>query len=295
MNSNVVSGATEPPVAEAMSTAGSDGGWAQGLRTRIVFGLLMAVIAVAAVASGDGVFALFVGAASVILAWEWTRLCGEGRFGRTGVIVAVAMASVALLAFMDRLLLALTAALLAAPLVFAIARAGQRANPVWMASGVIYIGLPVAALIWLRGHDASGERMIFWLLTSIAMTDIGAFFAGRLIGGPKLAPSISPKKTWAGLIGAMVASAGIGAGFATLDSTAPTMSTLAVAGASLAVVGQMGDLLESGMKRHFGVKDSSSLIPGHGGLLDRVDGLITAAAAVALFQWATAGSVLTWR
>lgn len=290
-----MSGATEPPVAEAMSTAGIDGGWAQGLRTRVIFGLLMAVIAIAAVALGDRVFALFVGAASVILAWEWTRLCGEGRFGRTGLIVALAMLAVVLLAFFDRLALALATAMLAAPVAFASARRGLRTNPVWVAAGTIYVGVPVAALIWLRGHDASGERLIFWLLTSIALTDIGAYFAGRLIGGPKLAPRISPKKTWAGLVGAMIASAIVGAGFARFDPTAPAIAVLAIAGAALAVIGQIGDLVESWVKRHFGVKDSSRLIPGHGGLFDRVDGLIAAAAALALFQWATAGSVLTWR
>jgi len=278
-----------------MSTSGIDGGWAQGLRTRVIFGLLMAAIAIAAVASGDRVFALFVAAASVILAWEWTRLCGEGRFGRTGLIVASILLVVVLLAFFDRLALALATAVFAAPIVFASARRGLRTNPIWVAAGTIYIGVPVAALIWLRGHDASGERMIFWLLTSIALTDIGAYFAGRLIGGPKLAPRISPKKTWAGLVGAMVASGIFGAGFARLDPTAPAMEVLAIAGAALAVIGQVGDLLESWVKRHFAVKDSSNLIPGHGGLFDRVDGLIAAAAALALFQWATAGSVLTWR
>lgn len=278
-----------------MSTAGIDGGWAQGLRTRVIFGLLMAAIAIAAVASGDRVFALFVGAASVILAWEWTRLCGEGRFGRTGLVVALAMLGVVLLAFFDRLALAFGTAVLAAPIVFASARGGLRTHPIWLAAGPIYVGVPVAALIWLRGHDASGEHMIFWLLTSIALTDIGAYFAGRLIGGPKLAPRISPKKTWAGLIGAMVASAIVGAGFAWLDPQAPAMEVLAIAGAALAVIGQAGDLMESWVKRLFAVKDSSNLIPGHGGLFDRVDGLIAAAAALALFQWATAGVVLTWR
>ena len=290
-----MSGATEPPGAEIMSTAGIDGGWAQGLRTRIIFGLLMAVLAVAAIASGDRVFAMFVGVAAVILAWEWTRLCGENRFGRTGLFVALAMLAVVLMAFLDRLPLALAGTMLAALLAFVSARAGSRANPFWIGAGVIYVGVPVASLIWLRGHDASGERMIFWLLTSVAMTDIGAYFAGRLIGGPKLAPRISPKKTWAGLIGAMIASAAIGIGFAHFDNSAPATGILAAAGACIAVVGQAGDLLESAVKRRFGVKDSSGLIPGHGGLLDRVDGLIVAAAALAFFQWTTAGSVLAWR
>jgi phosphatidate cytidylyltransferase len=132
-------------------------------------------------------------------------------------------------------------------------------------------------------------------MLAVAATDIGAFFAGRLIGGPKLAPRISPKKTWAGLIGAMLASAAVGVIFAAVDPRAPSGGVLMVAGALLAVIAQAGDLGESWVKRRFGAKDSSHLIPGHGGLLDRVDGLIAAGAALAVFQWVSDGSLLTWQ
>jgi phosphatidate cytidylyltransferase len=151
------------------------------------------------------------------------------------------------------------------------------------------------ALVWLRG-DVGGARLILWLMATVWATDIGAFFAGRLIGGPKLAPRISPKKTWAGLIGAMASAGlvGIVADFSVPG--APGAAVLAAAGAVMAVVAQAGDLGESWVKRHFGAKDSSALIPGHGGLLDRVDGLLAAALALAAWQWfSSGGGVLSWR
>lgn len=139
----------------------------------------------------------------------------------------------------------------------------------------------LVALLWLRHQPAHGRETILWVLACIWATDIGAYFVGRAAGGAKLAPRISPGKTWAGLVGGMawaaVASAAIGYAFG-LGETVP----LAVAGAALAVVGQAGDLLESAAKRRAGVKDSGHLIPGHGGLLDRIDGLMAVLVAVGI-------------
>lgn len=289
-----MSDATEPPGADRRPSV-SGGDWAQGLRTRTIFGALMAAIALAAIFLGDVVFASLIGAGAVIMGWEWIRLCGAGRFGRTGIVVGSALVVISVLAFLDRAALAIAVALVAAAAVYFIARLGERELPGWAAAGVLYVGLPVVALIWLRGHEWSGERLILWLMLAVVATDTGAFFAGRLIGGPKLAPRISPKKTWAGLIGAMAASAAVGLIFGMVDSRAPSAAVLLLAGALLAVVAQIGDLVESWVKRRFGAKDSSHLIPGHGGLLDRVDGLIAAGAALALVQWITDGSLLTWR
>ena len=278
-----------------MAPSGPGGDWAQGLRTRTIFGAVMAAIALAAIFLGDVVFAALIGAGAVIMGWEWIRLCGAGRFGRTGIVTAVVLTVVSVMSFLDHAAPAVVVAVLGAAGVYGVARLGERANPFWAAAGPIYIGLPVVALIWLRGHEWSGERLILWLMLAVAATDIGAFFAGRLIGGPKLAPRISPKKTWAGLAGAMVASAAVGLIFGAVDPRAPASGVLLLAGAVLAVVAQAGDLGESWVKRRFGVKDSSHLIPGHGGLLDRVDGLIAAGAALAVFQWISDGSLLTWR
>ena len=153
----------------------------------------------------------------------------------------------------------------------------------WFGLGVFYATLPLLAFLWLRYQSADGRDLIFWLLFVVWATDIGAYAAGRLIGGPKLAPSISPKKTWAGLLGGMACAALLGV-VLSLFYESVNGAKLALFGAVLAVVAQVGDLFESGVKRHFNVKDSSGLIPGHGGLLDRIDGLISVSLAVAAFE-----------
>ncbi len=267
--------------------------WASGLKLRAVSAVVMIAAALVALAGDEMFFALLVGAGAAVLAWEWVGLTGEGRFGATGAALAVAVLAVVVAAFAGRLELALGCAVLASVIVYAFARSG-RSHPLWLAAGPLYIGLPSIALIWLRGDDEAGRLLILWLLVTVWATDIGAFFAGRLIGGPRLAPRISPKKTWAGLAGAIVSAGIVGAVASGFDPAAPAAVLLAAAGAILAVVAQAGDLGESWVKRRFGAKDSSHLIPGHGGLFDRVDGLLAAAVVLALWQWLTGGG-LSWR
>ena len=149
-------------------------------------------------------------------------------------------------------------------------------NSVFSALGVFYAGLPAVALIWLRSDPALGLLAVIFVIVIVVTTDTAGFLAGRLLGGPKLWPRVSPNKTWAGLIGALVASAIVAAlfWFAVPESSAVR---LAATGAVLSLVAQAGDLAESALKRRFGAKDASSLIPGHGGVMDRVDGLVAAA------------------
>jgi len=145
-------------------------------------------------------------------------------------------------------------------------------------AGVPYIGLATAALLWLRAGDGVGRRAVLFVMLVVWASDIGAYLVGRLLGGPLLAPAISPGKTWSGAAGGLLAAALVG--FATLHPAAALLAT------GLGIAAQLGDLMESAMKRGFGVKDSGWIIPGHGGLLDRLDGLLTAApaaAAVSLF------------
>ena len=170
-------------------------------------------------------------------------------------------------------------------------RSGGRA--VWLASGVVYIGLPCLALLFLRATPEFGRETLFWLLAIVWAADTGAYAFGRLIGGPKLAPVISPNKTWAGLTGGigLAALAGVGAA---LFLEKPDVLVLAGWSALIGAVSQGGDLVESWVKRHFKVKDTGSIIPGHGGMLDRVDGLLAAALAVAIINAAGQGSLLTW-
>lgn len=155
----------------------------------------------------------------------------------------------------------------------------KKENSVWGLAGLFYIAIPCAAILWLRnlqidGHTHAGLSLVLYVLFAVWATDIGAYFAGRTIGGAKLAPTISPGKTWAGLGGGMAA-AGVVGGLSFLFSPYPTKLWWAILLAILlAAVAQAGDLFESWLKRRAGVKDSSALIPGHGGLLDRVDGLM---------------------
>ncbi|MCD6035478.1 MAG: hypothetical protein K0R63_1219 [Rickettsiales bacterium] len=145
----------------------------------------------------------------------------------------------------------------------------------WETIGLLYITLPSVALLALREME-QGLLIMLWLVTVVWATDIAAYFTGRTVGGPKLAPAISPNKTWSGLAGGVVASA-IGGGVISLFMTNPHPSAFMFLSAALAVVAQAGDLFESWVKRYFGVKDSGTLIPGHGGVLDRIDGMLTVA------------------
>ncbi|MBL8550757.1 MAG: CDP-archaeol synthase [Hyphomonadaceae bacterium] len=150
------------------------------------------------------------------------------------------------------------------------------------AGGALYIGAPAACFLWLRARDPGGFEIIILLFTTIWAADVGAYFAGRLIGGPKLIERLSPQKTWSGLVAGIAAGAGAGAANGHLFG-APSLGEWAAAGASLALIGLVGDLIESLIKRRFGVKDASRLIPGHGGVLDRLDGLMAATLATSAF------------
>ncbi len=160
--------------------------------------------------------------------------------------------------------------------------------------GIPYILLMFVCLWWLRdaGDDQIGRGLTFYIVFAVWAVDIGAYFAGRSIGGPKLAPKFSPSKTWAGLVGGMVAAAIIGHAWAWFAGARLPEITLLL-GLLIGVVAQAGDILESAFKRKFGVKDSGALIPGHGGILDRVDGLMAATPCFVLFH-VTIGAHLNW-
>ncbi|MGI9481841.1 MAG: phosphatidate cytidylyltransferase [Hyphomicrobiales bacterium] len=146
----------------------------------------------------------------------------------------------------------------------------------WALLGIPYLILPIASLYVLRADPGYGLMAVIWVLVVIWATDTGAYFAGKTIGGPKLSPRFSPKKTWSGLAGGALLAALAGAGVANYFNIVP-FGALALLAAFVAVVSQGGDIFESAMKRNFGVKDSGTILPGHGGILDRVDGLIFAA------------------
>jgi phosphatidate cytidylyltransferase len=157
----------------------------------------------------------------------------------------------------------------------------HRGMAFWPLAGLAYAALPAASLVWLRSDHALGVVAVLFVFAVAWTTDTGSYIAGRLIGGAKLAPRISPSKTWSGfVIGASIpALVGIAFAAAIEETSALTLALIAVV---LALSCQAGDLLESAAKRHFRVKDASQLIPGHGGLLDRIDGLLLAAVVAAL-------------
>ena len=164
------------------------------------------------------------------------------------------------------------------------------AVPARAATGLAYLLPGCAALLWLRLDPVAGLRNTVFLLLVVWASDIGAYLVGRLVGGPKLAPAVSPGKTWSGGLGGLLAAVAVGACFGFGATIGPAMAAAALVG----VVSQAGDLAESAVKRGFGVKDSGRIIPGHGGLLDRVDGLIVAAPVAAGLAVAAGPGMPLW-
>jgi phosphatidate cytidylyltransferase len=246
---------------------------------RIASALVLGAIAVAAVAASPWTFAVLVVIAGVGVAWEWGKLTRAGGFDLVAGIEVAAVAAVAVLVTLGRPDLALAALACAGVLIGLASLASGKL--VWSLAGLAYAALPAWALVWLRSDAAFGVIALFYLFAVAWTTDTASYAAGTLIGGPKLAPKISPRKTWSGLIVGALAPAFVGYAFAlALKSTSELR--LALVSIVIAAACQIGDLTESAVKRKFGVKDMSQLIPGHGGLLDRIDGLLIAALAAAL-------------
>ncbi len=252
------------------------------LRTRILAAAVLAPVVLGLVWLGGLAFVALVMLAAVIMAREWQALMADS----SATIVSAAVIGAIGLMILSEPLFGLVPLVLAVAL---IALSGGRLS----ALGPLYVGLPCLALIWLRGQPETGLGSVFWLLLVVWATDCGAYAFGRALGGPRLAPRLSPAKTWAGLVGGMLSAAAVGFGIATVYEFGPAVLAGLVA-AALAVLAQAGDLFESWLKRRRGLKDSGNLIPGHGGLLDRVDGMMTATPALALFLLIMNGEARSW-
>ena len=264
------------------------------LRLRILSAAFLIPLAVASIYLGGWLLVLLMALGAVLLANEWDRLCGgDGVRGSVGIVHAGVVLAVALLAGAELYGAALALVAVGTVGVAVIAVQFER-RAAWPAAGVIYLALPVLAIIWLRGGPEAGRASLLWLFVLVWATDVGALTAGRTLGGPRLAPTISPNKTWSGAIGGLACAAAVGAlvGWLTGDAGIALLVGLSVA---FSLVSQVGDLVESAVKRHYSVKDSGSLIPGHGGILDRVDGLLLAAPAMAVVALLNDGSALLWR
>jgi phosphatidate cytidylyltransferase len=252
------------------------------LKSRIVSGTVLAAVAFALAWAGPMPFAALVLVVALFISWEWGRMVRGVSADLAFLVHAVAVAAAVALAAAGYAALGLavlvTAAIILVPLVFG---RGARLS----ALGVFYVGLPAVSLLWLRLEAPYGLAAVLFIFAIVWSSDIAAFVAGRLIGGPKLWPSISPNKTWAGLIGGVSAGAGAAAVVALFLAEASPLR-LALTGLGLSLIAQMGDLAESALKRLFGLKDASDLIPGHGGFMDRMDSIIAVAVAAALLALA---------
>ena len=272
---------------------------ADDLTTRFAAGVAMIAIACAAIYIGGWPFRLLVAAAAAIMLLEWGDM---HKVGRIWTYVAIALLTAGLLAVGWRLFPpdqidfiegigaavdansfrpALTGAAAIAGLGVLAGLVSRRLALAW---GLVYVGIPAFALIVL---EWARFDIVFWLMLVTWSSDIFAYFAGRAIGGPKLAPTISPNKTWAGLIGGMGGAAVIGAAAAYAFDLGPVFL---LAGAPMGLIAQLGDLYESKVKRRAGVKDSGTLLPGHGGVLDRLDGLLPVIVATLALLMVSLGS-----
>ncbi len=236
---------------------------------RILAALVLAPLAIAVAYAGGWLWAFLVTLVSIGLFAEWLMVVGAGSAALTAAGTVV-IASMGFCVAFGALKTAVITGVVGGAIVTLIARG----KFVWAATGFAYASAALLASILVRQDPVNGFAALMFVLLVVWATDIGGYFAGRSIGGPKLWPRVSPKKTWAGALGGFVASLAVAGGFAAcgFGKAVPLLLVSAV----LSVVSALGDLFESAVKRRFDVKDSSHLIPGHGGLMDRLDGFVAA-------------------
>jgi len=256
-------------------------GLSADLRSRLVWGSVLAIVALALAYAGPVPFAALVLVVALFVSWEWGRMVRGVSADVAFFVQAIAVTAAVVLTTAGYAALAVavivTAAIILIPLVFG---RGARLS----ALGAFYAGLPSISLIWLRQDARYGLLAILLIFAVVWSSDIAAYAAGRAIGGPKLWPRISPNKTWAGLIGGATACVVAGAIFAELVDASPLRLGLIALG--LGLIAQGGDLAESALKRLFGFKDASGLIPGHGGFMDRMDSIVAVAVAAGMIAFA---------
>lgn len=243
--------------------------WAD-LMPRVLSAVVMVAAGGYAVWAGGVVFDVLIALCCGGMIWELVRMLVPGRNALALQLGAVSGLAVLLASLLPPLWVL---PVLAAPVS---AGFGQiRGNRQHFTGFALWIMLAGFGFIWLRGQPEMGLAWMLWLITVVVVTDVAGYFAGKAIGGPKFWPRVSPKKTWSGTAAGWLAAAAVGAGFAMWQDRGLGLVLLSVL---LSMASQAGDVAESALKRKMAVKDSSSLIPGHGGLLDRFDGMLGAAA-----------------
>ena len=249
----------------------------RNLVMRIAVAVVLIPLAVAIAYAGGWLWTALVTLAAIGLFVEWLAIVGLSGATRVTVPGVAALAVAGLCFATGRLDAALI--VLGVGFVAVVSIAPERRG--WAAAGFLYAAAAEIASVLVRLDPAKGFAALMFVLLIVWVTDSGGYFAGRGIGGPKLWPSVSPKKTWAGAVGGFAASLAVAAGFAAFDLG--KAGPLLMLSGALSVVSQLGDLFESAVKRRFDVKDSSHIIPGHGGLMDRLDGFVAAVVVAALF------------
>jgi phosphatidate cytidylyltransferase len=254
------------------------------LALRVGSALVLVPLAIATAYVGDWPFAVLWGAAAMGVLWEWTTLVA-GSDWRSVLMAGAASLALALALAASELLLA--AIIVLAIGVLAVASLAPAERRMWIAGAIPYAGALGLAPIVLRSEEQDGFLAVIFLFAVVWTTDIVAYFAGRAAGGPKLMPLVSPNKTWSGALAGTVAAVMVAVIFA--ETAGLAAFALAMLAVILSVFAQAGDLFESFLKRRFGAKDSSHLIPGHGGLMDRLDGFVTAGVVATLIGLARGG------
>ncbi len=248
----------------------------RALRLRIISAICMIPLAIAGVVMGGRIFTAMVAFVAMIMVFEWTRMVEGRAYSWRFFLLSAGAAAALILASMGSYELALGAAAAAG----ALSLLPIGGFSFWPAIAAPYIIAPSAALIWLRFDPAYGQSLTILIFATVWAADTGAFIFGKLIGGPKISYALSPSKTWAGIGGGVAGGALIGASAGYFLFGAQAVAAFLLAGGVIGAASVAGDLAESAFKRRFRVKDISGFIPGHGGVLDRLDGMIFATVAM---------------
>ena len=280
--------------APVTANAPSDANAGRNLSRRVASACVLAPVGLLTAYIGGSLFVAVCAIGAAIVLWEWTTLVLRSADPRILTPGAIALLTATLLGGEREVGAAFgviaTGALLAAGVMAALPRRYPASDPaIWAAGGVIYAGVGLLSPVLLSGDTKLGFAALLFLFAIVWTTDIVAYLTGRTIGGPLLWPDVSPNKTWSGAIGGLAG--GVAAGTLVAYASAGTNPAVAaIVALVLSVAAQAGDQFESAVKRRFGVKDASSLIPGHGGVMDRIDGFLFAALAALLIGMVRAGT-----
>lgn len=263
------------------------------LQKRIVSGTILIAVLLFFTLFSDTTFAILICAASLIISWEWSRIVRQKPFDVQLMVQGIIVFVSVLFSYKGFHLVALKILCLGFLFVMMIS---WKNVPFLSSLGILYAGFPAVSLLWIKQDNSYGLYAILYIFFVVIVTDIASYIIGKIIGGKKLAPKISPNKTWSGFLGGIITPSLLAIGLIQLKQCPPSLFFTSLL---LALLCQFGDLFESFLKRKFHLKDSSNLIPGHGGILDRVDGLIFASFGAGLLSFiinpaAPAKTLLFW-